>query len=96
MTFANGDKYLGNFKDNNFYGKGKLTTKTEDSADKLTKKGTFENGKIKDGIIKIEYKRVTHTYEGTMKDKKLNSTGTETYEWPDSRKYSYTGDFLNG
>ena len=87
--YKNGNKYVGDFKDDKMTGKGVLTCKNGDKYE-----GDFVNGKM-DGEGVLNYAD-GHKYEGHFKNGKKNGHGTETSvdgfsyegEWRDDQKFN--------
>ena len=83
----NGNKYIGNWKDDNFNGKGRI----------ISINGDYYEGDWKSGIIEgfgIFYSSSNnYKYEGTFKNNKFDGKGKLTYE---KENIKYVGYFKNG
>ena len=98
LTFRDGDKYVGEFKDGKEHGHGTYTW-----SDGRKYVGEFKDGEIwngtlydKNGNIIVKFVNGKEIkpgkYEGERKDGKPNGQGTHT--WSDGRKYE--GEFKDG
>lgn len=83
----NGNKYIGNWKDDNFNGKGRI----------ISINGDYYEGDWKSGIIEgfgIFYSSSnSYKYEGAFKNNKFDGKGKLTYE---KENIKYVGYFKNG
>ena len=83
----NGNKYIGNWKDDNFNGKGRI----------ISINGDYYEGDWKSGIIEgfgIFYSSSNnYKYEGAFKNNKFDGKGKLTYE---KENIKYVGYFKNG
>ena len=99
FTFANGDKYVGEYRDGKKHGQGTLTYSAPNKGAGYKYVGEYRDGKMNGqgtGTYSAPHKNAGFKYVGEFRDGKKHGQGTVTFDAPHkSAGEKFVGEFKN-